>query len=84
MSSGFLVVSYELQAALTPLEKLGIATVRILTGARHAHAGALGFRDFSSLSLAEENRRQLGNSACSIANHPRESTQSQRQYIHSL
>ena len=30
---------------------------------RRAHAGELGFRDFSSLFLVKENRRQLGNSA---------------------
>src|SRR6516165_5975217 len=34
---------------------------------RHAHAEELGFRDFSSLFLAKENRRQLGNSACCIS-----------------
>ena len=31
---------------------------------RHAHAEALGFRDFSSLLPVKENRRQPGNSAC--------------------
>src|SRR6185369_7265930 len=31
---------------------------------RHARAEELGFRDFSSLFLVKENRRQLGNSAC--------------------
>ena len=30
----------------------------------HAHAEELGFRDFSSLFLVKENRRQPGNSAC--------------------
>jgi len=34
---------------------------------RHAHAEELGFRDFSSLFLVKENRRQLGNSACCIS-----------------
>src|SRR5215471_4926422 len=34
---------------------------------RHVHAEELGFRDFSSLFLVEENRRQLGNSACCIS-----------------
>jgi len=29
--------------------------------------GVLGFRDFSSLSPAKENRRQLGNPACRIS-----------------
>src|SRR6267378_1165711 len=33
---------------------------------RRAHAGELGFRDFSSLFLVKENRRQLGNPACCI------------------
>jgi hypothetical protein len=35
-------------------------------GRRDARAGALGFRDFSSLSPAKENRRQQGNPACCI------------------
>ena len=39
-----------------------IATVRVRIGA-NAHAGELGFRDFSSLFLAKENRRQPGNPA---------------------
>src|SRR4051812_10870386 len=34
---------------------------------RHAHVEELGFRDFSSLFLVKENRRQLGNSACCIS-----------------
>ena len=34
---------------------------------RHARARELGFRDFSSLFLVKENRRQLGNSACCIS-----------------
>ena len=33
----------------------------------HAHAEELGFRDFTSLFLVKENRRQLGNSACCIS-----------------
>jgi hypothetical protein len=43
-------------------------------GSRRAHAGELGFRDFSSLSLVRENRRQLGNPACcnSIDNYHRQ------------
>jgi len=32
-----------------------------------ANAGELGFRDFSSLFLVKENRRQLGNPACCIS-----------------
>ena len=35
--------------------------------AENAHAEELGFRDFSSLFLVKENRRQLGNSACCIS-----------------
>jgi hypothetical protein len=31
------------------------------------HTEELGFRDFSSLFLVKENRRQLGNSACCIS-----------------
>ena len=34
---------------------------------RHARAEELGFRDFSSLFLVKESRRQLGNSACCIS-----------------
>jgi len=50
---------------------MGIASyefcpLRLDQGQRHAHAGELGFRDFSSLFLVKENRRQLGNSACCI------------------
>jgi len=43
-----------------------IATVCVRTGPRHAHAGELGFRDFSSLFPLKENRRQSGNPACRI------------------
>jgi hypothetical protein len=34
--------------------------------AENGHAEELGFRDFSSLFLVKENRRQLGNSACAF------------------
>src|SRR5258708_7789772 len=45
----------------------GVATVSFQSWQRHAHAEELGFRDFSSLFLVKENRRQLGNSACCIS-----------------
>jgi hypothetical protein len=44
-----------------------VATVPFHSWQRHAHAEELGFRDFSSLFLVKENRRQLGNSACCIS-----------------
>jgi len=40
-----------------------LATICDLIWPRHAHAGELGLRDFSSLFLMKENRRQLGNPA---------------------
>ena len=44
-----------------------VATVSVPIVAENAHAEELGFRDFSSLFLVKENRRQLGNSACRIS-----------------
>ena len=44
-----------------------VATVSVPIVAENAHAEELGFRDFSSLFLVKENRRQLGNSACCIS-----------------
>jgi hypothetical protein len=45
---------------------------RLDEGQGHAHAGELGFRDFSSLFLVKENRGQLGNSACCIVYRTRD------------
>src|SRR5690348_10903773 len=45
----------------------GLPRFRFQSWQRHAHAEELGFRDFSSLFLVKENRRQLGNSACCIS-----------------
>jgi hypothetical protein len=44
-----------------------VATVSIPIVAETWRAEELGFRDFSSLFLVKENRRQLGNSACCIS-----------------
>ncbi len=44
-----------------------VATVSIAIVAETWRAEELGFRDFSSLFLVKENRRQLGNSACCIS-----------------
>jgi len=48
-------------------ENKGLPRFSFQSWQRHAHAGELGFRDFSSLFLVKENRRQLGNSACCIS-----------------
>lgn len=45
----------------------GIATVRSGTQLGTCTRRAPGFRDFCSLALAKENRRQLGHPACCIA-----------------
>ena len=52
-----------------PKPEPGLPRFAFQSWPRHAHAGELGFRDFSSLFLVRENRRQPGNPACCIFTH---------------
>jgi hypothetical protein len=49
------------------LNSTRVATASVPIVAETWRAEELGFRDFSSLLLVKENRRQLGNSACCIS-----------------
>src|SRR5437870_11427288 len=58
----FCLKQYSLRGTLTR-----VATVSVPIVAETCARRGAGFRDFSSLFLVKENRRQLGNSACRIS-----------------